>query len=279
MHVPTHVKVLAGIGGAATLAITSDRVFNGGLETGWFVPAASSALAGGAFALSAATSPAWRFSGAPALHATTRGAILPLLGVAAGSAAGLGLALLTDRLLPGGDATDRTARGAHELLDDVERRTSSADEIEAANAEKLHAATERRDAARAELDALIAANGGTLGADGLLGEGRLDLGGRSPAAAARLILEAYGTTDGHLDEGDLRVAGPATFTIDRLYKAVQASGYHRNEAGLTRWLSSKVDTEQPKDVIDDREAVEWQVGPFGEERATQGVDATSGASR
>jgi hypothetical protein len=70
--------------------------------------------------------------------------------------------------------------------------------------------------------------------------------------------------------------GPATFTIRRLQEAVERAGFYRNENGITRWLSERVDTTAPKDVIDDREAIEWQVGPFGEERSTQGVDAAAG---
>jgi hypothetical protein len=260
--------IAAGVAaGIATTVVTSDRMINGGVETGVLVPATLGGASVGLLALGAASRSGWRWAGSPVLagmsHATGAVAVGAL-----GGAIGLGVALLTDRIWPAADGADPSDATRRQLEHEADTVNATAARDEAKVKEADAAASAHLDKELGELDAALEPNGDRMGTSGTVGEGRLDVTGLSPEDAAAKVLEAYAPGHAYLrPETAIRVDGANVFTLPW---AKQSAQYKQD---LTQHFATEVDTQAPKGVISADEARRGQASATGEVRSSGDADA------
>lgn len=269
IQIPTSLLLAGGVGAAATYLVVGDEVGNAGPRDGWLVPATFAGVGITTGLVAIASRGGWRWSGGEALHSAARAATGPLLGAAVGSAAGIGVTMLTD--LTGGVKPDRSGAAATDVDAQADQLKSDNDTRDAAVQSTTDAAINDRAAARREVDRMYDEHGG-FAPRAAVGGGRLDIAGRSPEAAVDLILEAYADDDGNLGTADVRIVGPSTFDLTRLIEHASSNAGHATRDQLVGWLKLNVDTREPKGTIDASESVDWQSGRFGEHRVGPGAE-------
>ena len=253
------------LAGAATTAVATDHGLDLGLGSGVVLPATLATATVGATVLAATGRAHWRWSGVPALAGAAQISRTPLAAMTLGATAGLGLAALLDAIWPAGNG-EPSAQRARELAAEATRLDAEADSRRAEEERVTAGARTRRDEAAGRLDDALDPSGGRLGGRGTVGEGRLDVTGMSPAAAADTVLDAYASKDRQLRRSSIRVDGPNVFSASRI-----ASTETLTERELVTFFRDEVDTQEPEGVIDRDEARRWQAGERSEVRMT-GVD-------
>ncbi len=262
-----HTNTMWGIGlgvaaGLATAAIATDHGFDSGTSTGIAIPATFTLGAVGATVLAPTSRAGWRFSGIPALAGVAEIVRGPLTAIAIGSSVGLGVATLLDSIWPAGNGEPSTER-AREIAEQARQLDREVDERVAADQRTTAEAQERFDRAAGELDDALGGAEGRMGTDGTVGEGRIDVTGMSPEAAAAAVMDAYSPRERLLRTDSIRVDGVNVFAASKL-----AGANTMDEEMLTAFFRDQVDVADPPGVIDAIEARTWQAGDRGEVRTT-----------